>query len=86
MNRETLMAQGPVECRVRAPARNILEARKVKGKIPFAQWLAGLDHAALTAGFRRRLVADTGEECWQDYFDGGYTPFEALVEDLGHAR
>jgi hypothetical protein len=63
-----------------------LEARKTNEHISFAQWLAALDHAALTAGFKGRIAADTGAECWQEYYDDGYTPTAALSEDLGHAR
>lgn len=76
---------GQVERSVRPRAAEALEARKTKDRIPFEQWLAGLDHAALTAGFRCRMVAGTGAECWRDYYDDGYTPRDALAEDLSHA-
>jgi len=62
-----------------------LEARKTNAHISLQQWLSFLDTAALTAGFRRRIAADTGPECWQDYYDDGYTPTQALAEDLHHA-
>lgn len=63
---------------------DLLEARKTIKYIPFEQWLAGLDHAALTYGFGRRLVADTGAETWRDYFEHGMTPKQALYEDLSY--
>lgn len=61
-----------------------LEARKTAANISFEQWLAGLDHAALTYGFSRRLVADTGAESWRDYYENGMTPTQALYEDLSY--
>lgn len=61
-----------------------LEARKTVDNISFEQWLAGLDHAALTFGFSRRLVADTGAETWRDYYEHGMTPTQALHEDLSY--
>lgn len=67
-------------------AAEVLESRKTKDHISIEQWLAFLDTAALTAGFRGRIAADTGPECWQDYYDDGYTPRAALTEDLSHAR
>lgn len=66
-------------------ASDVLEARKTNAHISFDQWLVALDHAALTAGFKGRIAADTGAECWQEYYDDGYTPTAALSEDLGHA-
>lgn len=65
-------------------AATLLEARKTKDHLSFEQWLAFLDTAWLSAGFTRRIAADTGAECWQDYYDDGYTPSEALAEDMGH--
>lgn len=61
-----------------------LEARKTIHHISFEQWLSGLDHAALTYGFTRRLVADTGAESWRDYYEDGMTPTQALLEDLSY--
>ena len=67
-------------------ASEILEARKIKGKVSFSDWLCFLDHSALSIGFKRRIVNDTGAECWMHYYEDGYTPLQALIEDLGHAR
>lgn len=67
-------------------ASEVMEARKTNAHLSFEQWLSALDHAALTAGFKWRIAADTGAYCWQDYYDEGYTPTDALAEDLGHAR
>lgn len=75
----------PLERHVRPRVAEALNARKTKDHISFEQWLAFLDTAALTAGFRGRIAADTGAECWQDYYDDGYTPTQALAEDLHHA-
>ncbi len=66
-------------------AAEILEARKTNEHITFEQWLEALDAAALTAGFKGRIVKDTGDDCWRDYYDDGYTPRAALAEDLHHA-
>lgn len=68
----------------RAVARQ-LDARKTREHLTFEQWLAALDSAALSAGFRCRVAATTGAECWRDYYDGGMTPDQALTEDLSHA-
>lgn len=51
----------------------------------FEQWLGFLDGAALTCRWKYRIAEQTGEECWKDYYDDGYTPLEALTEDFGHA-
>ena len=60
----------------------LLEARKTKANISFVEWLAFLDTAALTARFQGRIAAVTGAECWQDYYDDGHTPAEALNQEL----
>jgi hypothetical protein len=62
-----------------------LEARKTIKHITFEQWLAFLDTAALTAGFRSRIAACTDQECWKDFYEDGYTPTRALAEDLSRA-
>lgn len=77
--------QGPKQRSVRPTAFEVLDARKTKANCSMEQWLGFLDTAALSAGFKRRIAADTGPECWQDYYDDGYTPREALAEDLHHA-
>jgi hypothetical protein len=66
-------------------AANKLEARKTKTNFTFWQWLGFLDGAALTCGWKYRIVEQTGDECWRDYYDDGYTPLEALTEDCRHA-
>lgn len=63
----------------------LLQKRQTKEHYSFEQWLGFLDHAALSIGFRRRLVQDTGTECWRDYYDHGYTAKAALMEDLSYA-
>ncbi len=62
----------------------LLDAKKTKDYYSFKQWLAFLDHAALTAGFNLRISKDTGDECWREYYEDGYTPFDAL-EDFANA-
>jgi hypothetical protein len=66
-------------------AAEILEARKTNKHLTFSQWLEALDAAALTMGFKGRIVKDTGDDCWADYYNDGYTPRAALVEDLHSA-
>ena len=64
---------------------NKLEARKTNANFTFEQWLAFLDGAALSGGWKYRIAEQTGDECWRDYYDYGYTPLEALTEDCSHA-
>lgn len=66
-------------------AASRLEARKTKEHYSFKDWLHFLDGAVLTAGWKYRIVQETGEECWLDYYECGYTPLEALLEDFGSA-
>lgn len=61
-----------------------LEARKTKANHTFDEWLAMLDAAALSNGFKGRIVKDTGSDCWRDYYLDGYTPTQALLEDLSN--
>lgn len=67
------------------PATQQLAARKTREHLTFDEWLAALDGAALTAGFRCRLAATSGAECWRDYYEEGMTPDEALAEDWSYA-
>jgi len=63
-----------------------LEARKTNALFTLDQWLGFLDGAALTCGWRYRISRSTGEECWKDYYEDGYTPMEALTEDCNYAQ
>jgi len=51
----------------------------------FARWLKELSSVAHLDGYRYNLVENTGQDCWRYYFDGDYTPSEALMEDRMHA-
>lgn len=62
-----------------------LRDRQTKEHFSFEQWLALLDHAFLTIGATRRVVQDTGADCWRDYYDHGYSAHEAMLEDLSCA-
>lgn len=63
----------------------ILEKRKTALNFSFEQWLGFLDHTALTYGWKSRIAAQTGAECWRDYYEAGFTPLEALTEDCSYA-
>lgn len=65
---------------------DLLEARKTKEHYTFQQWLGFLDGAALTVRFKWRYGTMTGDEFWIDYYNDGYTPMEALIEDLSYAQ
>lgn len=62
-----------------------LDKRKTKDHFTFEQWLGFLDQVALSNRWKERIVAQTGAECWRDYYDDGYTPYEALQEDCSYA-
>ncbi len=51
----------------------------------FNQWLKKLDKVAKEYGYEESMVKQTGTECWKDYFDDGYSPYEAFIEDMRHA-
>lgn len=65
-------------------AAEILEVRKTNKHLSFEQWLDALDAAALTIGFKGRIVKDTGDDCWRDYYEHGITPRQALSDDLSY--
>jgi hypothetical protein len=67
------------------PVTALLERRKTKDRFTFAQWCDFLDSAALTCGWKYRISAATGEDCWVEYYNDGYTPMEALTEDCSYA-
>lgn len=62
--------------------RDLLESRKTNKHYTFQQWLGLLDHAFLTIGFKGRVVRQTGEDCWREYYDDGYTAEDAMIADL----
>lgn len=55
--------------------------------LTFDQWLERLEeeNAKRTpADSGWRLVEQTGRECWRAYYEDGYSPLEALLEDWSH--
>ncbi len=53
--------------------------------IPISEWLEELDRIAKDKyGFKFAYSEQTGEDAWQDYYNSGYTPAEALAEDLSY--
>lgn len=63
----------------------LLRDRQTKEHYSFEQWLSLLDHAFLSIGARRRIVQDTGADCWRHYYDDGYTVHDTMLEDLSCA-
>ncbi len=63
----------------------LLARRKTKENYSFEQWLGFLDQVYLTWRWKARVAQQTGQECWRDYYDDGYTPEEAAREDLSCA-
>jgi hypothetical protein len=49
----------------------------------FEQWLTELDIEAAKYG-SPDTTKQTGSECWEPYFDDGYTPAEAWAEDCSY--
>ena len=49
------------------------------------EWKAELVRQAGDRYGPRGAIEECGEECWRDYYDSGYTPEEALDEDLNYA-
>ena len=55
-----------------------------KDQAALADWLLRLDDVARKRGCEG-LVAQTGVCCWIDFFEDGYTPEAAWVEDCSNA-
>lgn len=56
-------------------------------KLTFTQWMIECRKYAKTLpiglrGFYRVILSKSNESCWHDYYDGGYTPKEAIGEDM----
>lgn len=47
----------------------------------FEQFLAEIDALATKDGVEGSYVAQTGEDCWRECFDGGDTPEDAWREE-----
>lgn len=47
-------------------------------------WLNELDKIARIHGGEGSLVEITGRDCWLEYFEDGYSPADAYLEDLRH--
>lgn len=50
----------------------------------FDKWLAELDKVALKNGHTSSYVEGTGKDCWQGYFDDGFSPEDAFAEDASY--
>jgi hypothetical protein len=61
-------------------------ASEAAPKTGWDQWKAELEAVVerLNPGCYgpRGPIAECGEECWRQMFDGGYTPEEAFLEDV----
>lgn len=58
----------------------------LKKEIEFDEWLALLDgHATVLGGYKGSMVEQTGKDCWREFYNDGYTPYDAYVEDLRSA-
>jgi hypothetical protein len=53
--------------------------------MPFPRWLAVIDQLKSPIYGDKGIIEQTGAECWRCYYDDGYTPEDALAEDLSHA-
>lgn len=51
----------------------------------FTGWLNELDKIARIGGFKGSMVESTGKESWTGYFEGGYSPADAYLEDMSYA-
>lgn len=52
----------------------------------FHDWLGELDkYVAGMNGYPESIVAQTGRECWLDYYNDGLSPAEAWAEDMSYA-
>jgi hypothetical protein len=55
--------------------------------LSFEEWLRELDAEYEKRGgdqTGKSLVAQSGRECWRDYYDDGYSPADALSEDWSY--
>ena len=62
--------------------RKTLEARKTKENFSFENWLGFVDSIYLTLGFPYRVVEQTGADCWRDFYESGYSAYDAVIEDF----
>lgn len=53
-------------------------------QLSFNDWMAALNRLAERAGMNTPLEAETGEECWREYFDDGYSPGGAWAEECSY--
>ena len=53
------------------------------GNMFFKRWLTILEKDPdVIRGYGTPLSEATGLECWWSYYDGGYSPREAILEDM----
>lgn len=53
--------------------------------IDYYEWVQELKRVAIVEGFTQKGVANTDWEAFKDYYIDGYTPAEAILEDLSNA-
>jgi hypothetical protein len=54
----------------------------------FDEWKEKLNTIADRFGYKtggESLTDHTGEDCWREFYEHGYTPYEALQEDASRA-
>lgn len=54
---------------------------KVSDRMPIDDWFAELDRLGGDRYGPDGITANTGRECWMDYYNDGYSPADALSED-----
>ncbi len=47
----------------------------------FDKWLKELDAVAAKNGQEGSLSEQTGKDCWRGYYDDGFSPLDAFIED-----
>ena len=55
--------------------------------ITFDEWLLELDKVTHEYGHspESSYSKETGQECWREYYEDGYSPEEAYREDISNA-
>lgn len=54
-------------------------------KLNWEEWEAELKRVAMAAGWTENGVKSTDWSAYRSYFDDGYSPAEALLEDMSYA-
>lgn len=55
---------------------------KLESKQTFQEWFKELLEEGTKLEYP--FVNENDPECWKDYYDSGYSPYDAILEDMSH--